>query len=82
MRDRENVTTTAFDVGVLLLSATLPIGTSTFASGKYVPTQPRGMSYGTARNRGAVRNSSVPSLQKWLVISSKSPSSHPCSFMS
>ena len=33
-REREKLTTTAFDVGVLLLNATLPIGTSTFASGK------------------------------------------------
>jgi len=33
-RDGARVTTTAFDVGVLLLNATLPIGTSTLASGK------------------------------------------------
>jgi hypothetical protein len=42
-REREKLTTTAFDVGVLLLNATLPIGTSTLASGKYVATQRRGI---------------------------------------
>jgi hypothetical protein len=43
-REREKLTTTAFDVGVLLFNATLPIGTSTFASGKYVATQRLGIS--------------------------------------
>lgn len=36
--------TTDFEAGVLLFSATLLIGTSTFASGKYVAAQRRGMS--------------------------------------
>jgi len=35
--------TTNLLVGVLLRSATLLIGTSTFASGKYVAVQPRGI---------------------------------------
>jgi hypothetical protein len=35
--------TTDFDAGVLLLSATLPSGTNTFVSGKYVAAQRRGM---------------------------------------
>jgi len=33
-RDGTKLTTTAFDVGVLLLNATLPIGSNTLASGK------------------------------------------------
>ena len=37
------VTTMDFDVGVLLLSATLSMGMSTLASGKYVATHLRGM---------------------------------------
>ena len=36
--------TTDLDAGVLLSSATLSSGTSTFASGKYVAAQRRGMS--------------------------------------
>ena len=68
--DLESVTTIAFDVGVLLRNATLSIGTSTFASGKYVAAHRRGMSYGTATNCGACRNSSFPPLRKWLVMSS------------
>jgi hypothetical protein len=40
----EKLTTTALDVGVLLRNATLAIGTSTLASGKYVATQRRGIS--------------------------------------
>jgi hypothetical protein len=37
-------TGTLLDTGVLLISATLSIGTSTLASGKYVAAQPLGMS--------------------------------------
>ena len=42
--DKTKLTIIAFDVGVLLPSATLSMGTRTFVSGKYVATQRRGIS--------------------------------------
>ena len=67
------MTTTYFDAGVLLRSATLSIGTSGFASGKYVAQLPRGMGKGTTRKRSAVRVSP----RKWLVRSTRSPAASP-----
>ena len=40
---RRTVMTIDFDAGVLLVSATLPCGTRTFASGKYATAEPRGV---------------------------------------
>ena len=45
-------TTTDFEVGVLLPSAVLSSGTSTFVSGKYVAQQPAGTSYSTTMTYG------------------------------
>ena len=39
----------AFDTGVLLPSAVLASGISTFASGKYAAAQPRDVGYATTR---------------------------------
>src|SRR5712692_10142939 len=70
--------TTDFDAGVLLLSATLPIGTKTFASGKYVAAHRRGILYGTTANCRAVLSPS----EKWLMRSTCCPSLSPASRIS
>lgn len=51
-------TTMHLDVGVPLLSATLPSGTREFASGKYAAAQPSGIEYGTTVNPFACRSPS------------------------
>ena len=67
------VLTTDFDAGVWLLSAKYFTGTSTFASGKYVAAQRRGMLYGTIMKWRATRSS--PS--KWLIKATACPSWNP-----
>ncbi len=44
--ERCNEMTMLFEAGVLLFSATLPMGTNTLVSGKYVAAQRRGIGYG------------------------------------
>jgi hypothetical protein len=68
-----NSTTIAFDVGRLLLGATLSSGISTFASGKWVVRAGAGESHkalaGQAASSAILPFLPWPSFRKWLVMS-------------